>query len=228
MRPWLQSYVLTLKNTLAEMCEPFSVFVPLAIQRAGIVFSLVGDPFPRGLRQRLCCAHSDLPLGRVLQHLSVTHDEFSRVHLAGMFSRVQFLRLGSGTSSARTHVPPTYHPNMTPCHHILHCMLHEATDVPIRGPVFAHMKVVQWVAQPAGVAQARQGRQHSPAQQSEGARWPEQIHEPLPSNPAALSSWEELGTRTADARIQTGQHPDRSVPLMSSSDTSPTGDRTHQ
>ena len=199
-----------LKHTFAERFEPFSVLV---------------HSQPRGLRQRLCCARSALRPGRVSQHLSVTHEGFFARSSCKNVSRVQFLR------SARTHVPQTF-VSMTPCH--LHSRLQEVTVVhphqrlgkqPGLVPFFAHMKVVHWECSTCRVAPARQGRQCSQAQQSEGTRWPEQNHEPPKANPAVLGSWEELGTRAAAdhrpllhlgaSKIQTGQPPG-SVPLMSS------------
>ena len=90
----------------ARFCgEAFSVCVPLAVQRAGIVFQS-----HQGRFQRVCIAHIQ-PCALVghCQHLSVTHGGFFANSPCRnvVLSRVQFLRSASGTRSARTYVPPT-------------------------------------------------------------------------------------------------------------------------
>ena len=150
------------------------------------------------------CAHSTLRLGRALHHLSVTQRGFG--------------------DSLSTHPRSShfYLSNMTPCSDILHGKLQDATDVqahkrlgeqPGFVPLLGHMKVVQLEAQPAGLP--------NPTRQDYVRRLSNrrQNHEPLISNPAALGSWEEVGTSTVvdyhpflclrSSRIQTGLHLDR-------------------
>ena len=127
---------------------------------------------------------------------------------------------------------------MTPCYDILHVKLQDVQadkrlgEQPGFVPVFGHMKVVQLEAQPAGLP--------NPTRQDYVRRLNDrkQNHEPLISNPAALGSWEEVGTNTIvghhpflylrASRIQTGLHLDRCrsclLPTRLHRETAPTSE----
>ena len=88
--------------------EPFSTFSPLAIQRVGIVFSLVWDGFRKGFVHAFVLFNLAPWSGPATSECDARWVFASSPGRNVVLSRVQFLRSASGTPSARTHVPPTF------------------------------------------------------------------------------------------------------------------------
>ena len=220
----------TLKLAFAERPEHPSVFIPLAIQRAGIVFSLILDA--------VVLRAFALRLGRALPYLSVVFA--SSPCRKVVLSRVQFLRSASGTRSARTHVPllSVQHdplqrhlaPQAPRCYRCPGS--HEARrETKVRSSFRSHEGGPVGSSTCRVAKKNRQAGPRSPAQQSEAkSRASDTQSSSFRFGGRARNQYRRrLSSTYVSSSLEDPDGPaPGSVPLMSSSHTSPSGDRTHQ